>query len=99
MKLWHLTPVENLPKKNPWSTKYSDFMFAVVVRAESETEARKIARLSGKEEDADHQVNRTLPVSIENAKSPWLDPKLTDCKMLCSDGAEGVILADIYFQT
>lgn len=91
MKLWILRPKENLSEQNnPWEPWY-DKAFGFVVRAETEEHARQIANCCG--------GNETGPISMivyRTGGDPWLDPELSSCVELTSDGEEKMILMDFY---
>jgi hypothetical protein len=94
MKLWLLRPRADILARaeHPWKPPY-DKTFGVVVRAETEAEARRLAqtqagfegqgvyRLFGADED-------------ESASDVWLDHAWTTCEEAGSDGESGVILVD-----
>ena len=74
MKLWKLEP---LSAWEPWH----DTMAGIVVRAETEEDARAIAHeYSG---DEDRQYPR-----------PWLDSEVTSCVELTAEGETGMVLCD-----
>lgn len=85
MKLFYLYPKENIKGENPWSPWY-DKVFAFVVRAETEEEARKIAQDAGGDETDDKTGS---PI-----KYPWLDADLSECDELTAEGNKGVIIRD-----
>ena len=81
MKLYLLKPVEDiLIVDNPWGAWF-DRCFGFVVRAENEQEARKIATKNSGDE------------KFEN-KNCWLDPFLSNCTELTSEGEKGLIIRD-----
>lgn len=86
MKLWILKPRTDLPEenseRNPWFVPY-DVMQAVVIRAESEEQAREFAQ---REDNGECKWRRVFP---------WLDPSLSTCEELTADGPAGVIVADV----
>ena len=89
MKLWILSPVNNLPEDdNPWEPWY-DKVFSFVVRAKNEREARQFANNSAGDENWGF-VNFKPPGAIK----PWLDPKYTVCVELTGKGEAGVIIFD-----
>jgi len=81
MKLWILSPFEGLPESsNPWVPWY-DKCFGLVIRAETEEEARNIA-------------NDKQGYDLNGA---WLDTKLSKCEELLEDGDEGIIICDVHW--
>lgn len=83
MKLYKLTPKDNLPSAvNPWEPWY-DKVFGFVVRAENGEQARHIADANSGDE------NRF-------ALHPWLDPAFSDCIELLADGPAEMILQDYH---
>ena len=87
MKLWLLRPVGfsegdgfwKFPTvDNPWNPWY-DKAFGFVIRAGTEDEARKLA--DGEAGD-------------ENHDRPWLDPNLSVCEELTSDGPVEIVIRD-----
>jgi hypothetical protein len=92
VKLWVLEPKAELidfdndadpAPDNPWVPWY-DKTFRMIVRAETEVEARC---LGGKEGAGDE-------VREWKGQNPWLDPNLSDCVPLSDDGEPGVIMVD-----
>lgn len=80
MKLYLLRPRENGNKSlPPWETWY-DKVYGFVVRAESEESAREIANKNGGDEIAYGDV--------------WIDPNLSICIELTTDGPEEMIIRD-----
>lgn len=78
MKIWNLEPINS--DGGYWDPWY-DKVFGVVVAAESEDEARKIAQENGGCESRYDQ-------------QPWLDSKLTTCIELNENTAGGLICQD-----
>lgn len=83
MKLWLLGPNVGRPSVgvehvDPWEPWY-DKRFGLVVRAETEAEARRLAS------DTD---------DMSATKAAWLDPALATCVVLTPEGEPGVILED-----
>ncbi len=71
MKLWILTPVKGLDKKdNPWEPWY-DKAFGFVVRAETEEEAREFAHSNA----GDENRGESLSTKTTNTDQPWKDAK------------------------
>jgi hypothetical protein len=64
-----------------WNPWY-DCMFEIIVRAESEDRARQLA-------NAQQGNPRT-------ERDGWLDPAITSCERIWSDGDEEVICRDIH---
>ena len=87
MKLWHLTPKENLVK-DPWTPWYDKAM-GFVIRAETEEQARKLATKQGGDE-----VDRFGGYNKEARKDAWLNSQYSDCAELLTDGEEEVIIRD-----
>lgn len=85
MNLYLLKPID--PDTGPWDPWY-DKAFGFVVRAASPAEAREIADANAGDENRE----RGNP----NPISPWLDPKLSTCRVLHPDGEAGPILRDLY---
>jgi hypothetical protein len=75
MKLWILRPVNE--DAAPWQAWF-DCMFGFVVRAESESAARKLA--------AEHAADEGLEA--------WISPETALCAELGADGIPGVIMLD-----
>lgn len=86
MKLFELRPAKNLVKgDNPWDPWFDKY-FGYVIRAENESEARKIAHLNEFNEDDDPSI---FPIT-----SHWLDEKYSTCIELTSGGDSGIIMSD-----
>ena len=85
MKLWYLHPITGhlKGKPNPWDPWY-DTLQEIVVRAETEEEARQITVDWQGEEATDWEV------------SPWLDPTLSGCHELLYEGEPGLIVRNIH---
>ena len=82
MKLWLLEAIEDLPTGNdPWEPWY-DTAAGFVVRAGTETDARKFAHKHGGAEKEHHGIR------------PWLNPKYSTCLELVPDGDPGVVIRD-----
>ena len=79
MKLWLLSPIENL-QDSPWEPWY-DKVFGFVIRAETEMEARRIADENYGDEN------------FEGSK-PWLHSEFSTCIELTPDGESELILRD-----
>ena len=84
MKLWLLRPKKEFPEgyQDPWLPWY-DKVFGFVIRAETEENARKIADKNAMAEN--------------DPLHPWLDPLLSDCIELTSEGEEELILQDVWY--
>ena len=80
IKLWLLLPIVGLDADNPWEPWY-DKVFGVVVRAETEAEARQFANAIGGEENTD-------------GEDVWLKAKYSTCEELKADGVRGVVMID-----
>ena len=78
MKLWILEPTE-AGRKRYWTPWY-DKCFAMVVRAETESDARELAALDAQDEGG--------PV--------WRDPDSSTCVPLTDAGEPGVIMQDVH---
>ncbi len=91
MKLWKLSPrIDLSPYNNPWVPWY-DKCFGMVVRAEDELSARKIAH-----EFAGDENCKALSVGkISNTKSPWKNSKYSICTELLQGGISECIIRDI----
>ena len=82
MKIWILTPIENLnAEDDPWEPWY-DKCFGMVIVAEDETTAREIAQSEG----LDEKVGR---------QTPWMEPKYTTCDELTIDKYQGLVMQDV----
>jgi hypothetical protein len=81
VKLWLLKPRDGLPTTdNPWEPWY-DKPFGHVIRAETESDARRLAS-----EDAGEWA--------KEMQRAWLDPSLSTCVELLPDGPPKVVLTD-----
>lgn len=90
MKLWLLRPREDLREDdNPWSPWY-DKCFGFVVRAETESDARKIAN----EFAGDENRGEFLSSKISKTKNPWLDGNYSTCNELTADGDAEMVIED-----
>lgn len=86
MKFWLLRPIDGLNNENnPWEPWY-DKAFGFVVRAETETKARKFAHTNAGDENRD--------AGTANTKQPWKDAEYSTCVELSLNGEEGIILRD-----
>jgi len=91
MKLWILRPEEKLKDNdNPW-TPWFDKCFGMVVRAETQKEAREIAHDNASEENRGEFLNK----KVANTKQPWLNEKYSTCKILKETGKSGMIMEDV----
>lgn len=91
MKLWLLRPRDDLSSDdNPW-TPWFDKAFGLVVRAETEHEARSIAQQHGGAEKDCICTNE----ETGDTTTPWLDEKYSRCEELTHEGMAGLILEDI----
>lgn len=82
MKLWLLRPVDGLANHdNPWNPWY-DKAFGSVIRAETETEARALAKAAAGDENRKGE--------------PWLDAKYSTCVELTAEGPAEVVMEDFY---
>jgi hypothetical protein len=72
-------------RSNPWHTRY-DRAYGFVVRAPDEATARRLANAKGDDE-------KDLP-GLKQTRNVWLKRQFTDCKILESDGPDGIILQD-----
>ena len=89
MRLWLLRPIDDLPKEtDPWRRWY-DKCFGMVIRAESESQAREIAAHGT--DDVNHCHYRG-----DEGPDPWLSPELTSCTELTSDGTAEVVMIDFH---
>lgn len=83
MRLWILRPVDpSSPRFEAYDTTHG-----IVVRAETEAEARQLAdSCAGDENDSVWYVGPD--------QHAWLCPSVTKCEELTPDGMPGVILVD-----
>ena len=77
MKLWLLRPAKDLPAGNPWDPWY-DKSFGFVVRADTETAARVMARDEAGDEGG----------------ASWMDLAKSTCTELLPAGEPGVVIQD-----
>lgn len=77
VRLWVLQPIDE--DNVPWRPWY-DKCFGLVVRAETDAEARRIAG-----DNADCEGVRA-----------WLDATLSTCCELTADGPDGVVMKDVH---
>ena len=77
MKLWLLRPISDEDTSSPWNPWY-DKAFGFVVRAKTETSARKLAS----------------EMSGDESSSAWHDAALSSCVELTNDGPAEVIIRD-----
>ncbi len=90
MKLYKLTPAEELLEiDNPWSPWY-DKAFGFIIRAETPERARQIAHENAGEENKGEFAGRPRA----NTQTPWLDEKYSTCRELEKMGEEGLIIRD-----
>lgn len=75
--LWILEPVAGSGPWDPWYDK----AFGFVIRAATESDARRIAHESAGDEN-------------RGGADPWLDPSLSTCEILIEDGEPGIIMRD-----
>lgn len=80
MKLYHLYP----KKHSLWKPWY-DKTFAVVVRAENETQARRLASKEGGYETEG---------AVGGNPNAWLSSELTHCEELIAEGNADIIIVD-----
>jgi hypothetical protein len=94
MRLWLLSPRSDVlaRKTNPWRPWY-DKVFAAVVRAPSEAQARELLQA-----EAGHEglgIYRALGMDEEEAAlTVWLDDEYTQCLALLPQGKAGVVVID-----
>ena len=89
MKLWHLYPRPDVSEAtNPWEPWY-DKVFNFVIRVETEEEARRIAHENGCDENRDQWRGNKFV-------TPWLDVAYSVCEELTADGAQGVVVRDLW---
>jgi hypothetical protein len=94
MHLWLLRPQYAVLARSahPWEPPF-DKTFGILVRAETEADARRLAN-----EKAGYE-GRGVYLSLgvdedEVAEDVWLDEKWTTCRELEAEGEPGVILVD-----
>lgn len=93
MKLWILRPQKGLSNDdNPWNPWW-DKNHGLVVRAESEEDARKAAQeVSGEESSELGTYGNNLPPPGSSA--PWLSQSYSTCIELTGEGEAEVIIID-----
>lgn len=90
MKLWILKAVEGLPDNdNPWEPWY-DCCFGMVVRAENEIDARKIAQKRSGDEGSEYMRKC-------KCREPWIISKYSTCVELGLEGTSEMIIADVHW--
>jgi hypothetical protein len=92
MQLWLLRPRADVLARaeHPWEPPY-DKTLGVLVRAETEAEARRLAQTQAGIEG--QGVYRHYGADEDEvASNVWLDPAWTTCDELQVEGASGVIL-------
>lgn len=86
MKLWILKSRDDLKAgDDPWDLPLG-CNIELIVRADSEEQARQVAHENGRDE------NTAWQVSGVKTKTPWLDSAYTRCDILDQHGEPGVIL-------
>jgi hypothetical protein len=94
MKLWLIKAREDLPKgNNPWASWY-DCTHGVVIRAETEEEARAFITNAAWEDEDDQ-----WPVAgdeVRNHPNAWMSPEYSTCEELIPDGAPGLVIRDFH---
>ena len=84
MKLWILRAIDGLPDdNNPWHPWY-DCTFGMVIRADTEKQARQKAQDEGSPE-------------TEYWPEAWTSHKLSTCRELLPDGDEDIIIEDSHW--
>ena len=68
---------------DPWYPEY-DTINSLVVRAENEKRARKLA----------DSISQDEARNVINCPNPWLDSNYSICSELLSDGKEEIIIVD-----
>ena len=86
--MWILKPVST-GKDTAWHPWY-DKTFGLVVRAETEEDARNFASTTDGDENPNHYLH-------PGANSPWRDPIQSTCIELTRLGEPGVILEDCHW--
>lgn len=85
MKLWLLQARTDLPDNdNPW-LNWWDRVHGMVIRAETETQAREQGSLC----IGNHSLGGTHDLT-----PAWLSPQYSTCEELLPDGEPGVLLID-----
>lgn len=90
MKIWLLRPILQDSESCPWNDRY-DKCFGMVVRAETEQEARELAQSKGWDETLlleDFHIKGECPA--------WTDHSLSTCVELDGSGDATVIIWDIH---
>ena len=82
MKLYKLSPIEDLQDDNPWRPWF-DKCFGIVVRAENELQARRLAASKAGDESSDCKDG-----------NPWLYAKYSKCEIIEQNGDSEIILID-----
>lgn len=91
MKLWLLKPRSDIADgASPWKPWY-DRCFGLVVRAETEDNARAIADQNG----GDETCRAEYEWQVE--RHPWIDVNLSTCEMLMPEGDESVIIRNMRY--
>ncbi len=96
MKLWLLKKRSDLPADDdPWNPPH-DKNHGLVVRAETEEMARRIARDNAENEKHVKEMRRgfTGEMFVVRTFAAWTDEKYSTCVELSVDGEEGVIIVD-----
>lgn len=84
MKLFLLREADDIPYgHSPWDNNWT-VINKMIIRAENEEDARKIADLNGYQENDGCNGG--------HSKHPWLDPSLSSCEELTDDGKPGLII-------
>jgi hypothetical protein len=96
VKLWHLYPNPKRPTANkhedPWEPAY-DKAFDFVVRAMDEQSARELV-VNAREDYVGNLLPLTGDEDFQRETSVWLDPALTVCEELMTEGKPGVIVSN-----
>jgi hypothetical protein len=94
MRLWFLRPRAGVlaRESHPWRPWF-DKVFGIVVRAQSEAQARALAQSGAGTEGLG--IYRRFGYGDEAiAAGVWLDPAYTACDELDAGGPAGIVLAD-----
>jgi len=91
MRLWLLennkalsnNPCDPACKLNPWHPWY-DKAFSMVIRAETEEQARGIAHIQAGDENNE----------LDSVPAPWKDPAYSTCVELTAEGEAGLIMRE-----
>ena len=95
VKLWLLTPKENLPDDdNPWKPWY-DKCFGMVIREETEERARETATWMSREECNTENYEEIPWIRKEAYANAWKDSRYSDCIELKPEGEPKTILMDV----